>query len=346
MRFLAALTAMAVVAARAVSDVTATPDTYDADANNDVTALEDGKNYVVKLDCLGCPFAVKQDNGRVSWPEEPHDNALVCTTISRPEDAKATQRLQVWVDTNDDDEPALFLNGRSILPLDPMPLNTDAFQVPANITEDDLLGFQSGSTFTRGVQIPLQYEHAVLPTDEAGQFWVQFDVTGLPLDMVNDPAVVDGGSRQPVKLDKEEQKLVQILVRQSNETQEMIIGLVETVLRKDRAQPLRMKCGALAIAQSKYDPQEWDEYGKLGSWSRYQNMVADIWDGTWDTSPLTLSMSLTLAFVILGIRAWYMYAKHAKASAQHDAEIALTADYEDAPPAYANIPVIKIEEYD
>jgi hypothetical protein len=80
MRFLAALAAVAVVAASAESDVTATPDTLETEGNSDVTVLEDGSEYVVKLGCSGCPFAAKSDNGRVSWPEAPQDNALVCTS--------------------------------------------------------------------------------------------------------------------------------------------------------------------------------------------------------------------------------------------------------------------------
>jgi hypothetical protein len=85
MRFLTALAAIAVVAASAESDITATPDIHDAEENPDITVLEDGKNFVVKLDCLGCPFGVKQDNGRVSWPELPQDNALVSIPPSQVE---------------------------------------------------------------------------------------------------------------------------------------------------------------------------------------------------------------------------------------------------------------------
>jgi hypothetical protein len=257
------------------------------------------------------------------------------------------QRLQVTVHTKGRDEPALLLNGRSVLPLEQMPLDINAFQVPANISKDDLVGFRPGSTFTRGVQVPLQYEHAVLRTHGAGTWWVQFDVTGLPLDEINDPSVVCGGSRQPMALDKEAQKLVQILVRQTKGTQEMVIEQVQTVLREDRAQPLRMKCGNLAIAKTKYDPNEWDEYGKLGSWSRYQTMVAGIWADL-ENSPLTLLLALVLAFGIVAIRRWRMQGHRANASAQDDAETALlmATEYGDALPAYANIPVIKIEEYD
>jgi hypothetical protein len=259
----------------------------------------------------------------------------------------------VALDTLDDGEPALFLNGRSIFPLDRMPLDVNAFQVPANMTEDNLLGLYPGASFTEGVQMPLQYEHAVLPTHEAGQFWVQFDVLGLPLDKMNDPSVMCAGSRQTVRLDHEEQKLVQILVEQDKETGAMMILGVQTVLRKDRAQPLQMKCGNLAVVLTKYDPHEWDVYGKLGSWSRYQTMIVDTWNAIWEDSALTILMAVVLSLLILGVKACYLYVQRAKASAQRDAEVALLvgsdqallADYEDAPPAYANIPVIKIEEY-
>ena len=260
----------------------------------------------------------------------------------------------VAVETFNDDEPALYLNGRSIFPLEEMPLDMNALQVPANITEDNLLGLYPGTSFIKGVQMPLQYEHAVLPTPDAGQFWVQFDVFGLPLDKMNDPSIMCAGSRQTVQLDHEEQKLVQILVEQDKETGAMMILDVQTVLRKDRAQPLQMKCGSLAIVQTKYDPHEWDDYGKLGSWSRYQTMIVETWDAIWEDSALTILMAVILSLFLCGVKACYLYIQRAKASAQYDAEVALLvgsdqallADYEEAPPACANIPIIKIEEYD
>jgi hypothetical protein len=42
-----------------------------------ITIAEEGKAYVVKLDCLDCPFAIGKPNAEVEWQEPPQDNALV-----------------------------------------------------------------------------------------------------------------------------------------------------------------------------------------------------------------------------------------------------------------------------
>jgi len=44
-----------------------------------VTTVEEGQSYVVKLDCLGCPFRVRS-LGEVyeTWQEPAQDNSLVC----------------------------------------------------------------------------------------------------------------------------------------------------------------------------------------------------------------------------------------------------------------------------
>src|SRR5690242_3358976 len=102
-----------------------------------------------------------------------------------------------------------------------MPLNINAWQIPANIRADDMTLLWPGPTM-RSVQLPLQYQHTVLRTEGSGQLWVQFDVTGLPLSNMNDPRFpyLKG---EPVKLDGEDRKLVQLLLRQDNRTSEMFI---------------------------------------------------------------------------------------------------------------------------
>jgi hypothetical protein len=228
-----------------------------------------------------------------------------------------------------------------------MPLNIHALQVPANITADDMEPLWLGPTMSV-VQLPLQYEHTVLRTQENGKIWVQFDVTGLPLSESNDPRFpfLTG---ELVKMTNDEQKLVQVLLR--NKTNELFIEDVQVVARRDRAQPYRMKCGRLAMVQTVFDPTEWDEYGKIGTESRLQNMIvdkiSDVWSDVFQHNALVLPLALVLAFGIFMLRRWYARRQQERSVAEDDAEIALLAcDYEDAPPAYADIPVIKIEEYD
>ncbi|KAF2027324.1 hypothetical protein EK21DRAFT_72244 [Setomelanomma holmii] len=304
----------------------------------DVTVVEENevfhhnKAYVVKMECLGCPFAVKKADFQVEWQEPPQENAL---------------RLHFTVDTYHHEQSSLMLNGRRILPIETPPPYINAYQVPSNISTAEMSDPFFGPR-TTSVQMPLKYVHTVLRTQENGKMWVQFDVTGLPLHESNDPSApyLDGDT---IEMDKEGQKLVQILLR--NETDNLTIEDVQVVARKDRAQPYRMKCGRLAMVQTTYDPTEWDEYGKVGTESRLWNLVAskisEVWEEYLQHDTVLIPVVFVLAFAIVMLRRWYVQRQQEKTPAQDDAEIALlTSEYEDAPPVYADTPVIKIEEYD
>ncbi|KAF1917647.1 hypothetical protein BDU57DRAFT_528225 [Ampelomyces quisqualis] len=94
--------------------------------------------------------------------------------------------------------------------------------------------------------------------------------------------------------------------------EQLFIEGVQIVKRANRVQSYRMKCGRLAMVQTSYDPSEWDEYGKYGTSARLQKLVF----GTATSGP-------------------------------SDAEIALlSTSCKDAPPAYAETPLPKMEEYD
>lgn len=43
----------------------------------EITVAEEGKAYVVKLECVGCPFAIRKENAEIEWQEPPKENALV-----------------------------------------------------------------------------------------------------------------------------------------------------------------------------------------------------------------------------------------------------------------------------
>jgi hypothetical protein len=230
-----------------------------------------------------------------------------------------------------------LLNGDSILPLDATPPGINSQQLPINISSNNLKS-NGYALLPRALILPLQYEHTVLRTRNQGQLWIQFDVTGLPLDAIDDPRYPSLFG-EPVVLDKKEQKLVQLLLEQRPEGNELIIQDVQVVARANRVQPYRMKCDRLAMVQTTYDPREWDKYGKYGTWERMQNLVM----GQISVWPLALSLAL---FVLL-IRRWYQQRQQEVNAMEYDAEYALlSVEGEDAPPAYADIPVIKIEEYD
>jgi len=95
----------------------------------DIAVVEPNKTYTVRLECAGCPHAVIQGAGidGVIWEQPPQDNAL---------------QLDFDIKTLEGhSKPSLLLNGRSILPLEPMPLYLNAWQVPANTTATDMTMF-------------------------------------------------------------------------------------------------------------------------------------------------------------------------------------------------------------
>ncbi|KAH5279160.1 hypothetical protein HBI71_024940 [Parastagonospora nodorum] len=328
MHFLAALAAVAVATVRAdISDL-GTPDHSLLDsAAPDVEVVDFNKEYVVKLDCIGCPYARQVADNKAVWEQPPRKNALV---------------LYFKVDNEHHDEPTLVLNGRAIQPLEQMPPNIQAFQVPADITQDNMDKlWREDSEY--GVQMPLQYEHTVLRTQENGELTVQFDVTGLPLDAMSDPRFYPSFVGEPYKMDGEQQKLVQLRLHRSQDTGELLIEDVSIVARENRTQPYRMKCGRLAMTQTTYDPREWDAYGKFGTFERTWNVFVSQFVMNFAGLPAIILGT----FCIFIARFCYQRRNQEAEPKEDDAEIALLgAESGDAPPAYADIPVIKIEEYD
>src|SRR5262245_57206536 len=48
-----------------------------------ITTVEANRSYVLKLECVGCPFRVRELYEVVeTWQEPPQDNSLVCTMPS------------------------------------------------------------------------------------------------------------------------------------------------------------------------------------------------------------------------------------------------------------------------
>ncbi|KAF1941130.1 hypothetical protein EJ02DRAFT_423350 [Clathrospora elynae] len=288
-----------------------------------ITTVEANRSYVVKLECVGCPFAVIENELHMSWEQPPRDNSLF---------------LKFDVDKSNS---ALLLNGHRILPLDPMPLFVNALQWPTNVTKDtiiQLIKTDFKPTLPRHQEFPLQYEHTLLRTEEAGQLWFQFNVTGLPW----------GATNEPVKMG---QKVVQVLLREQGSGNGISIEDIQVVEAKDRVQPYKMKCGKLAMVRTAFDPNEWDEYGKFGTWSRLWNLVmgsmGDFWFNNLQHNALMLPLALLLAVSIFLARLLYQqrHQENVSRDGDDDAETALLGR-EDAPPPYADIPVIKIEEYD
>ena len=242
---------------------------------------------------------------------------------------------------------ALLLNKKRIFPIDTMPLYINAMQVPTDIEQDEVdLQAERGFEPAPGKMVfPLQYEYTIFRAEVGKGLWLQFNVTGLPW----------AEQAAPFKLG---QKVVQVLLHESNNGQEvedqtgdgyaLSIADVQVVEAKDRIQPPRMKCGRLAMIQTTFDPNEWDDYGKFGTWARTWNLVVgklgDFWTGHLEDNILLLPLTLLLAVSIVLARRIYQSRQQENADRDSDAETALLGS--DAPPPYADIPVIKIEEYD
>jgi len=232
---------------------------------------------------------------------------------------------------------ALLLNDQRIFPLDPMPLNINAKQVTTEVeqeeTDADSEDASNPNKHSR-IMFPLQYEHTIFRADEPELWWLQFNVTGLPW----------GETAEPIKLG---QKIVQILVRKEHdENMEgghiLSIEEVLVVSAKGKMPPPRMKCGKLAMMQTTFDPREWDEYGRFGTLSRAWNaFVGRIQVGK---DALLLPLFALLAASLVMARRLFLQRQQEKPGTDSEAETALLG--RDAPPPYADIPVIKIEEYD
>lgn len=284
----------------------------------DLTTVEESQSYIVKLDCLGCPFRVRR-LGEVyeTWEEPARENSLL---------------LNFTIDAA---EPTLLLNGERIAPTPLLPLSISAFQTPANLSKE-IMGKMArqqmlDSSWHPGTKygtFELQYEHTILRTEE-GDEWIQFDVTDAHRRGLNPGSA---------KLDKEGQKMVQVkLLRlssgQDNPPTTLSIADIQVVEHKDRVQPMKMKCGKLSATRTKYNPTEWDYYGRFGSWTRSWHLV--LWrslDFFERTAPLLIIFSVILG--VFGLVRWVKKRnqKRAVALAKDDAEATLLAPgYEDAP---------------
>ncbi|KAJ4299445.1 hypothetical protein N0V90_004690 [Kalmusia sp. IMI 367209] len=294
-----------------------------------ITTVVANKSSVVKLECVGCPFRVREESKPESWQKPPQDNSML---------------LNFTIDST---SPALLLNGHPIAPLAPMPLFINAFQVNANLSlfhVDKMTSLHMmDKSWDLGVKyglFELQYEHSIIGMREPGKSWIQFDITGI---------IYPSESREKnnhYELRAEGQKMVQILLRETAEPHELYMEDVQVVERKDRAQPYVMKCGRLAMAQTAFNPLEWDSYGKFGTWSRSFNLLLwNMGELFWNNLPLFVIMAILIPLVTLAH--WVVRRQQLRAATSDvdDAETGLLEeDYEDAPPTYEGIPVFSLKE--
>jgi len=314
---------LALLSLSAVAAAVTTPPTIPNHV--EVIEREAGRDYTVKLECIGCPVRAWTSPNKAEWLHpSPNNSLLLRFDMSEFSDA-------------------LLLNGHRIFPLDPMPLHINAMQVPTETEQDETDPADEEDLELnkhRRMMFPLQYQHIIFRADEPEHLWLQFNVTGLPW----------GETPEPIKMG---QKVVQILLRKEYDENfeydgnlggNYILGIedVQVVEAKDKLQPPRMKCGKLAMVQTTFDPSEWDQYGRVGTWSRTWNtLVGKLHLGK---NALLLPLFALLAASLVMVHRLFLRRQQENFGTDSDAETALLG--RDAPPPYADIPVIKIEEYD
>lgn len=296
-----------------------------------VTTVQQGKSYVVKLDCPGCPFKRSpMDGSLVDWWNEPaQDNSLL---------------LNLTIDAT---ERCLLLNDNSVAPLAPMPLYMEAYQTPANLSTATMANITSMHMLDHSWHISpkygrfdLQYEHALVGTRQPGISWIQLDVTGIH--------ILAGPNKGMAPLASEQQQMVQVMVRRQMNSGLLSIEDVQVVLRKDRAMPFKMPCGRLAIRQTLFDPSEWDYYGQFGSASRVLHLV------TWNAASWFHVQGLAHMFLfgVLVLLAHRIVAWRRDRAAARDNETTheeagmglLAPEHEDTLPEYDSVPMLENKE--
>jgi hypothetical protein len=250
--------------------------------------------------------------------------------------------------TVDGHESTLLLNGKVIAPAVRLPLDISAFQTPGNLTKETMSKMASqkmlDSSWRVGTKygtFELQYEHTLLATNQPGEEWVQFDIIGAHRRGINPGSGV---------LDKDGQKMVQVLLRQdmSDNAPTLSIKDIQVVERKDRVQPLKMKCGKLAIIKTVYDPREWDYYGQFGTFSRsWSVFVSKTLGFFWRSIPLLIIFAIIFSGFSIVRRVKKRNEERKLEAVKDDAEAGaalLAPEYDDAPPEYVDASETSVEK--
>ncbi|USP78979.1 hypothetical protein yc1106_06253 [Curvularia clavata] len=287
-----------------------------------ITVVNLNRTYAIQLECLGCPFGILKNPDAVEWQHPPPGNSLM---------------LMLGIDQSGS---ALFLNDKRIFPLDSSPPHIDAVQVPTNLGKEEA-AWQADRAISEQIKFPLQYEHTLFRAEGGEGLWIQFNVTGL--------ARAEGSA--PFKTGH---KALQILLRESQTHQEaegqsanaytLLIADVQVVGEKDRVQPLRMKCGRLAMIQTAFDPNEWDEHGRFGTWARVRKLIVGnlsaFWFGCVHCIDVLLPLTLLVAIGIVVV-ARCQSRQQGSVGGGSAAKTSLLGCH--ASPPYPDLPVIKIE---
>ncbi|KAF2020140.1 hypothetical protein BU24DRAFT_459748 [Aaosphaeria arxii CBS 175.79] len=275
------------------------------------------QSYIVKLDCVGCPHGSERFG---EWKDDPRDSSLLLNFTATSSDG-------------------MLLNGYPFLNIAAHPPGIEAVQVASDIPKapfDMLLGKhiinerpanpRKGRKFSR---YALEYEHTILRADGSSEDeLLQFDVTAIYRFNFPNPGTWS--------LNQEGQKMVQIKLKPGFQYGHdlFVAEDIQLIDRKDRAQPMKMKCGRLAMVKTDYNPTEWDAYGKLGTWSRTGNVVAS---QAYDFMKNNVVLIVAVFFAFAVVKAFRRRAarRAQEALALDDEEAATLIINVEAPPEYS-----------
>ncbi|OCL08553.1 hypothetical protein AOQ84DRAFT_439508 [Glonium stellatum] len=276
----------------------------------DITPVELQKSYIVKMECLGCPFRVRELGQTYEpWAKEPVDNSLL---------------LNFTVDSH-----VLLLNGKRIAPLAPLPLKLWAYQTPTNLSapimgkiiEMKMLD-ESWKVGTKYGMFELSYSHTRMLEDRYTEI-LQFDVIYVDISSGSNP----GGK----ELDRPGQKVVQMRLSRKNYGEGLKIKTIELVDRDDIIKDTKFKrpCGKDTSIQTVFRSTEWDYYGHKGTWERTFNLVS--WTiGEWLSDHILLFILAGICFAgyfLVLLRARYQ--QRAMRRGEEDTEAALLEEAEE-----------------
>ncbi|KAF2817106.1 uncharacterized protein BDZ99DRAFT_404513 [Mytilinidion resinicola] len=279
-----------------------------------ITTVHEHENYVVKLECLGCPFRVREYGQVVEhWQENPQDNSLLFN-FSIAEDKRS-----------------LLVNGKQIYPL-VLPANIYSYQVPANLSADIMRKMvdmrmmdKSWNVGTQYGSFEISFEQTTMMTNERLVQLLQFDITHAEIRWIQNPGVA--------LLNQPKQKLIQLKLSQENMREGLKIKSIELVEQGEKITHAKMPCGKEAPRFTQvFRATEWDYYGHIGTlaWT-WKKATGEATDWLFDHTYLLFA----LVFVLVFLRRRIQQRREAKRAIEDpEAGLLIIEDDEEAAPEH------------
>ncbi|KAG9233276.1 hypothetical protein BJ875DRAFT_51174 [Amylocarpus encephaloides] len=217
-----------------------------------ITTVEGGRSYTARLECLGCSSRVRMppagEEVYETWREVDQENSLLLNFTM------ATSKR------------CLLLDGEQIFPLGKRPPKSFAFQIPSNISADTLDMMISMDMIDEYWQLSAKFDNYVLSYEltamrtEDSSHVLQFDVKHI--------TGKQGINNISAALDQPNQKIVQITLGGGLYNGEMDVKRVELVGRVDEILSTKLMGKETSIFHAKFNPAEWDDFGRFGTWER------------------------------------------------------------------------------